>query len=78
MKQTAVEFLVELLNNLNDDFNLAFKDEIEQALKIENQQIIDADVNGSFRTAEALDCKISLFGVKELAQQYYEETFNKG
>jgi hypothetical protein len=78
MKQTAVEFLVELLNNLNDNFNLAFKDEIEQALKIENQQIIDADVNGSFRTAEALDCKISLFGVKELAQQYYEETFNKG
>jgi hypothetical protein len=38
MKQTAVEFLVELLNNLNDDFNLAFKDEIEQAKEMEKQQ----------------------------------------
>jgi hypothetical protein len=38
MKQSAVEFLVELLNNLNDDFNLAFKDEIEQAKKMEKQQ----------------------------------------
>jgi hypothetical protein len=38
MKQTAVEFLVELLNNLNDNFNLAFKDEIEQAKELEKQQ----------------------------------------
>lgn len=38
MEQTAVEFLVELLNNLNDDFNLAFKDEIEQAKEMEKQQ----------------------------------------
>jgi hypothetical protein len=38
MKQSAVEFLVELLNNLNDNFNLAFKDEIEQAKEMEKQQ----------------------------------------
>jgi hypothetical protein len=38
MEQTAVEYLVELLNNLNDDFNLAFKDEIEQAKEMEKQQ----------------------------------------
>jgi hypothetical protein len=38
MEQTAVEFLVELLNNLNDDFNLAFKDEIKQAKEMEKQQ----------------------------------------
>jgi len=67
MKQTAVEFLVELLNNLNDNFNLAFKDEIEQALKIEKQQIIDAfksgDCNGTFETINA--------------EQYYNEKFNK-
>jgi hypothetical protein len=38
MEQSAVEFLVELLNNLNDNFNLAFKDEIEQAKEMEKQQ----------------------------------------
>jgi hypothetical protein len=38
MKQTPVEFLVKLLNNLNDNFNLVFKDEIEQAKEMEKQQ----------------------------------------
>jgi HEPN domain-containing protein len=65
MEQTAVEFLVELLNNLNDDFNLAFKDEIEQAKEMEKQQIIDAYNNGQ---------QIPPF---EYAEQYYNETFNK-
>jgi hypothetical protein len=67
MKQTAVEFLVELLNNFNDNFNLAFKDEIEQALKIENQQIIDAYINGGHQHR-----------FKSEAEKYYNETFNKG
>jgi HEPN domain-containing protein len=65
MKQTGVEFLVELLNNLNDDFNLAFKDEINQAKEMEKQQIIDAYNNGQ---------QIPPF---EYAKQYYKETFNK-
>jgi hypothetical protein len=80
MKQTAVEWLVDELQKAeyipkNSDI---IDYVINQALEMEKEQIKDADVNGSFRTAEALDCKISLFGVKELAQQYYEETFNKG
>jgi hypothetical protein len=74
MEQTAVEFL----ERMRDTFGIITTNDLKKAKEMEKQQIIDADVNGSFRTAEALDCKISLFGVKELAQQYYEETFNKG
>jgi hypothetical protein len=74
MEKTAVEFL----ERMRDTFGIITTNDLKKAKEMEKQQIIDADVNGSFRTAEALDCKISLFGVKELAQQYYEETFNKG
>jgi hypothetical protein len=66
MEQTAVEFLVELLNNLNDDFNLAFKDEIEQAKEMEKQQIIYAYINGGHQHR-----------FKSEAEKYYNETFNK-
>jgi hypothetical protein len=77
MKQSAVEFLVELLNNLNDNFNLAFKDEIEQAKEMEKQQIVEAYTDGTnynkFKkliiTPDDEDYK--------LGKQYYNETFNK-
>jgi len=83
MKQTAVEWLEKELESYGDPQFCEIKWKqldllMRQAKEMEKQQIIDADVNGSFRTAEALDRKISSFGVKELAQQYYEETFNKG
>jgi hypothetical protein len=68
MKQTGVEFLVELLNNLNDDFNLAFKNEIEQAKEMEKQQIIDACNN-----AQKTDFYVKYYD----AEQYYNETFKK-
>jgi molecular chaperone GrpE (heat shock protein) len=83
-KQTAVEFLHSEYKKIIGDTQVTFSqmlkitDALEQAKEIEKQQIIDADINGSFRTAEALDRKISSFGVKELAQEYYEKTFNKG
>ena len=68
MDQTAVEFLVELLNNLNDDFNLAFKDEIEQAKEMEKQQIIEAHAVGRIK-----ECS----GINTDGEHYYNETFNK-
>jgi HEPN domain-containing protein len=71
MKQTAVEFLVELLNNLNDNFNLAFKDEIEQAKEMEKQQIIDAYIRGNYKSNRDMYWKI------ESAEKHYNETFNK-
>jgi HEPN domain-containing protein len=71
MKQTAVEFLVELLNNLNDNFNLAFKDEIEQAKEMEKQQVIDAYIRGNYKSNRDMYWKI------ESAEKHYNETFNK-
>jgi hypothetical protein len=71
MDQTAVEFLVELLNNLNDDFNLAFKDEINQAKEMEKQQIIDAYIIGNYKSNRDMYWKI------ESAEKHYNETFNK-
>jgi hypothetical protein len=63
MKQSAIEYLVEILNNLNKNFEFSFKEEIEQAKKIEKQHIIDAFNNGQ---------QIPPF---EYAEQYYKETF---
>jgi heme oxygenase len=48
-----------------------------QAKEMEKQQIIEADVNGSIRTAKAIDYRITQLRIKELAEQYYKETFNK-
>ena len=72
MKQTAVEFLVELLNNLNDDFNSSFKEEIEQAKEMEKQQIIDARLSAP---SELVTYSKTTY--LEEAEQYYNEKFNK-
>jgi hypothetical protein len=68
MEQTPVEFLVELLNNLNDNFSLAFKEEINQANKMFEDQIINAYNDGSI---DSLKNKL------RLGRQYYRQTFNK-
>jgi hypothetical protein len=61
MKQTAVEWLVEQIENKNGkEFNSYFKEFIEQAKEMEKEQIIEAYCNG--------DDNIS-------AEQYYNETF---
>jgi hypothetical protein len=77
-KQTAVEWLYEQLNGLNkqildDYFQIVFS----QAKEIEKQQIINADLNGSIRTAKAIDYRITQLRIKELAEQYYNETFKQ-
>jgi len=66
MKQSAVEYLVQLLNNFNENFEFAFKEEIEQAKEIEKQKIIDAYNDGSIDTL-----KDNL----KIGKQYYKETF---
>ena len=68
MEKTPVEFLVELLNNLNDNFSLAFKEEINQANKMFEDQIINAYNDGSI---DSLKNKL------RLGRQYYGQTFNK-
>jgi uncharacterized UBP type Zn finger protein len=70
MKQSAVEFLVELLNNINNDFNSSFKEEIEQAKEIEKQQIIESYCQGCFD----ISLNKNIFP-RETSEQYYNETF---
>jgi hypothetical protein len=72
MKKSAVEYLVELLNNINNDFNSSFKEEIEQAKEMEKQQIID------FGNKMQLVKDIDFDGNIEFIfnpEQYYKETF---
>lgn len=79
MKQTSVEYLVNELQKAyyiqKDDLTINYL--IKKAKEMEKQQIIDADLNGSVRTANALDFRISPLRTKEFAEQYYNETFNK-
>jgi hypothetical protein len=73
-KQTAVEWLI---TKLPLGVKHSIISDIEQAIQMEKQQIIDADLNGSVRTAKAIDYTITQLRIKELAEQYYNETFKK-
>jgi GTP-dependent phosphoenolpyruvate carboxykinase len=76
MKQTAIEWLVEQLEE--DDSKIArviglkkYNSIIKQAIEMEKQQIIDAvdETNRKWRSENA---EVLLSG-----KQYYNETFNK-
>jgi len=72
MKQTSVEFLVSEMNKLkmhvDDSEHDKVLDIIEQAKEMEKEQIIDAAL-------ELNPGNIPPKLVKELAEQYYNETF---
>ena len=65
MKQTAVEWLVE---KLDQNFDYVADTLIEQAKEMEKQQIIDAYNNGLSNWDNTDDFN---------AEQYYNETFKK-
>jgi|LakMenE18May11ns_1017448.scaffolds.fasta_scaffold9453713_1 hypothetical protein len=85
MKQTAVEWLEEQLSYDNGlgvrypshNEMAHLNDYFKQAKEMEKQQIIDADLNGSIRTAKGNDLKTSSLRIKELGEQYYNQTFGK-
>jgi hypothetical protein len=64
-KQTAVEWLVDCLNNYDSKMIELFNYEIERAKEMEKQQIIEARVKKPLES-EWLE-----------AEQYYKETFKK-
>ena len=79
MKQTAVEQFIEQLEQQGDSWenvsigriNISIKVEdylklIEQAKEMEKEQIIDAHIHAQFNVVLAK---------KEIAEQYYKETF---
>ena len=64
---TAVEWLINELQNSPAFHSQFFKDEFQQAKEMEKQQIIDAYEDGNYENGMGR-CE---------AEQYYKETFNK-
>jgi len=68
MKKTAVKWLIEQLNKKGFS-QVVMDEEIQQALEIEKQQIIDAWIDGDARICETKSIPH--------AEQYYNETFKQ-
>jgi hypothetical protein len=63
------------LFNTNTLEGRQFINDYYKFFELEKQQIIDADLNGSIRTAESADFRVSFLRIKELGEKYYKETF---
>jgi hypothetical protein len=74
-QQTAVEWLV---NYMIENFHLTDESlsKFEQAKAMEKEQIVNADLNATIRTAKGINADVSVIRVKELAKQYYNETYS--
>ena len=83
VQQTAVDWLVSELNHcLENSGKIEVVPELlvklqEQANQIHKEQIINADLNATMRSARGLNANASVSRVKELAEQYYNETYGK-
>ena len=66
-RQTAVEWLVEQINQDYPEMTWAYKDECEQAKAMEKEQIIEANE----------DCSTNELGEFLSGEQYYKETYGK-
>jgi hypothetical protein len=71
-QKTAVEWLERLFKE-----GILIKKSFDIAKQMEKEQIIDADLNATIRTAKGANADVSVRRVKELAEQYYNETYNK-
>jgi CMP-N-acetylneuraminic acid synthetase len=76
MAQTAVEWLIENLTMVYPRIE-EMKLLNDKAKHMEKQQIINADSNATIRTAKGFNADVSVRRVKELAEEYYKETYNK-
>jgi hypothetical protein len=68
-KLTAVDWFYQRI--LAEDIKAVF----EQAKAMEKEQIVNADLNATIRTAKGFNADVSVLRVKELAEQYYNETY---
>jgi len=73
MTQTAVDYLVKKFH----DYGTLYYSDITEAKEMEKAQIIDADLNATIRTAKGANSDVSVRRVKELAEHYYNEKYNK-
>jgi len=75
---TAVEWYVkEIQNRLKNIGEVNYIELAKEAKEMEKKQIINADLNATIRTAKGFNADVSVRRVKELAEQYYNETYNK-
>jgi hypothetical protein len=70
MKQTAVEWLRDLYENRPAYEECILEDEWEEALKMEKEQMVD------FANDLLAQNDVNYIAVPNLAEQYYNETFN--
>ena len=73
-KQTPVEWLALRYHHRQGYLS---QDDIAEAKAMEKEQIIKAELNATIRTAKGVNADVSVRRVKELAEQYYNETYNK-
>jgi hypothetical protein len=74
-QQTAVEWLIE---KIHKNMGVWIPPHIQdQAKAMEKEQIINADLNATIRTAKGANSDVSVRRVKELAEEYYNENYNK-
>ena len=72
MKQTAVEWLEDKLNNVRPTQICSIetiKEWVKQSKEMEKQQIIDAYIEGNYKSNR------DMYWKKQSAEQYYNEQF---
>ena len=73
-QQTAIEWLFEKMMTERHPISV-WNDIVEEAKEMEKEQIVEADLNATKRTAKGVNADVSIRRVKELAEQYYNETY---
>jgi len=85
MAQTAVDYIFKKLDVLftltpqttvtgtSEEWENLYK----QAKAKEKEQIVNADLNATIRTAKGFNADVYVTRVKELAETYYNEEYNK-
>ena len=74
-QQTAVEWFFMTMNIRGLLPNKEIVECYEQAKQMEKEQIINADLNATRRTGRGFNADVSVTRVKELGEQYYNETY---
>jgi hypothetical protein len=71
MKQTAVEWLLTYLPQIDYGGDPYYRDIIQEAKEMEKQQVIDAYIKGNYKSNRDMYWKV------KSAEEYYSETFKQ-
>lgn len=77
-QQTAVGWLMDRIKNQHLYGFTPLHELEEQAKAMEKEQIVNADLNATKRTAKGFNADVSVTRVNELAEKYYNETYSNG